>query len=181
MRLMIASDIHGDLECCKKMLEIYDREGCERLVLLGDILYHGPRNGLPCGYEPKGVIELLNARRDSILAVRGNCDTEVDQMVLAFPVLADYAVILDDGLTMYATHGHRYNEENIPPMKDGDVLLNGHTHMLSIREFGGGKLYVNPGSISLPKGGNPKSYIIYENRCFKLYSVEGELLAKATL
>ena len=130
MKWFIASDIHGSAYYCRRMLERYKKENADRLLLLGDVLYHGPRNDLPNGYAPKEVIEMLNAIKDDILCVRGNCEAEVDQMVLKFPVLADYAIIdLGDSL-IYATHGHIYNENNLPPLKRGDVLLHGHTHKI---------------------------------------------------
>ena len=135
-------------------------------VLLGDLLYHGPRNDLPAGYAPKKVIELLNGVKDSLLCVRGNCDTEVDQMVLQFPVLADYAVLFVDGRRWYLTHGHKWNAEAPLPMQKGDLLLCGHTHVPTVIEFGDGNRYLNPGSTSIPKEASPKSYMIYENGVF---------------
>ena len=134
MKLFIASDIHGSAYFCKKMISAYKEEAADKMLLLGDILYHGPRNDLPEGYAPKKVIEMLNAMKDEILCVRGNCDTEVDQMVLGFPVLADYAVIFDGKTTVYATHGHIYNENKLPPLSKGDVLLHGHTHIPACNE-----------------------------------------------
>ncbi len=176
MKLMIASDIHGDSACLSRLLEIYDGEKCDRLVLLGDLLYHGPRNDLPGGYAPKAVIEMLNSRRSDILAVRGNCDTEVDQMVLEFPILADYVYISVDGLSIFATHGHKFNLSSLPPLRRGEILLHGHTHVLRYEEFGDNNVYINPGSVSLPKENNPKSYIIYENRSFTTYSLDGKII-----
>ena len=129
MKWMIASDIHGSAYYCRELLEAYDKEKADRLLLLGDILYHGPRNDLPKDYNPKEVIALLNQHKQDILCVRGNCDTEVDQMVLEFPVLADYCVIADEKNAIYATHGHHFNEGNLPPLQKGDMLLNGHTHV----------------------------------------------------
>ncbi len=181
MKLLIASDIHGDLESTEKMLAAFSAHGCERIVLLGDILYHGPRNNLPAAYAPKEVIDLLNEKRNVILAVRGNCDTEVDQMVLDFPILADYAYILLDEISIFATHGHKYNLSSLPPLREGEVLLHGHTHVLSATEFGNKNIYLNPGSVSLPKEGNPKTYMIYENRTFIIYDFEGNEIKKIDL
>lgn len=166
MKIMIASDIHGSAYYCEKMVEAYKSEGAKKLILLGDILYHGPRNDLPKDYEPKKVIEMLNKIKGEILCVRGNCDTEVDQMVLDFPVLADYAVIYDGDVTMYLTHGHKYNPDNLPPIKNGDFLVNGHTHIPANEDMGN-FTYINPGSVSIPKNGSKHSYIIYENGKFE--------------
>lgn len=176
MKLLIASDLHGDAECTKELIEKFDSEGADKLVLLGDILYHGPRNDLPSGYAPKKVIELLNERREVILCVRGNCDTEVDQMVLNFPVLADYALISADGVSVFATHGHKFNTDAVPPLSGGDILLHGHTHVFACEEFGNGNLYLNPGSVSLPKNGNPRTYMTYEAGTFTLKTFDGEVI-----
>ena len=176
MKLFICSDIHGDLKSAEAMLELYKKEGCDRILILGDLLYHGPRNDLPAGYAPKGVIALLNENKDKILSVRGNCDTEVDQMVLNFPILADYAYLELDGLSIFATHGHHHNTETPPPLRDGEILLHGHTHIPVCVPFGGNNYYLNPGSISLPKGGFKKSYMIYENRCFTVKSIDGDII-----
>ena len=173
-KLIIASDIHGDAETCARLVEIYRESGAQKLVLLGDVLYHGPRNDLPAGYAPKKVIELLNPLRNDILAVRGNCDTEVDQMVLDFPVLADYAYLSVDGISIFATHGHNYNTSKLPPLAKGDILLHGHTHVPVALEFGDENYYINPGSLSIPKENSPKSYILYENRKFSFCTLEGE-------
>ena len=161
MKWMIASDIHGSEYYCKKMLEAYDREKAGKLLLLGDVLYHGPRNDLPRDYAPKAVIELLNARKDQILCVRGNCDTEVDQMVLEFPILADYGIMYVGGRMIYATHGHVYNKKSLPPMQSGDILLHGHTHIPVCEEIDGtGIMYLNPGSVSIPKEGSEHGYLV---------------------
>ena len=119
MKLLIASDIHGAAGYCRDLLAAWEREGADRLLLLGDLLYHGPRNDLPPDYAPKAVIALLNARKNQIFCVRGNCDTEVDQMVLEFPVLADYAVLTAGSRLLYATHGHVYNTAHLPPLSPG--------------------------------------------------------------
>ena len=129
MKWLIASDIHGSAYWCRRLIEKYAQEKADRLILLGDVLYHGPRNDLPDEYAPKKVIEMLNGMRDRILCVRGNCDTEVDQMVLNFPVLADYALLELGERMIYMTHGHVYNENNLPPLREGDILLHGHTHV----------------------------------------------------
>ena len=147
MKLMIASDIHGSSYYCRKMIEAFNRESADRLLLLGDILYHGPRNDLPKDYNPKDVIAMLNPLKKTLLCVRGNCDTEVDQMVLDFPILADYCLLALDGHTIFATHGHRHNPQNLPPLKDGDILLNGHTHVPANEDMGV-YTYMNPGSVS---------------------------------
>lgn len=173
-KIMIASDIHGDADTTALLLERYCESGAEKLVLLGDILYHGPRNDLPGGYAPKRVIELLNPYRNEILAVRGNCDAEVDQMVLDFPVLADYAYLSLDGLRIFAAHGHDHNKEKLPPLCSGDILLHGHTHIPIAESFGEGNYYINPGSVSIPKEGSPKSYILYENRVFSFRTLRGD-------
>ncbi len=176
MKLLICSDIHGDLCSIEMIFSAAKRECAEKIVILGDLLYHGPRNDLPDSYAPKKVIELLNANKDKILAVRGNCDTEVDQMVLDFPIMADYAILSLDGLCVFATHGHHHNTKTPPPLCRGDILLHGHTHILAAEAFGDGNTYLNPGSAALPKGGNPRTYMIYENRCFTVKTLDGEIV-----
>ena len=180
MRLMIASDIHGSAFYCRQMLDAYEREKADRLLLLGDILYHGPRNDLPKEYAPKEVIGMLNPVRENLLCVRGNCDTEVDQMVLEFPVLADYGLLALNGLTIYATHGHVYNRENLPPMQKGDILLHGHTHVLTAEDQEG-VVVLNPGSVSIPKGGNPNTYAILEEQVFRVMDFEGNTVKEIKL
>ena len=167
MKLMFASDIHGAADCCEKMLKRFDEERAEKLFLLGDILYHGPRNDLPADYAPKKVIAMLNERKNQLLCVRGNCDTEVDQMVLDFPIMAEYALLYLDGRTVFLTHGHKFNRSTPPLLNDGDILLHGHTHVQTIDESRG-YTYMNPGSVSLPKNGMPKSYMIYEDGVFSI-------------
>lgn len=176
MKILICSDIHGDLESAEKLISLFREEGADKLLILGDILYHGPRNNLPLGYMPKGVTELLNENKNVIFAVRGNCDTEVDQMVLDFPILADYALLSLDGLTVFATHGHKFNTKTPPPLSKGDILLHGHTHIPACIEFGDDNIYLNPGSASMPKENNEKTYMIYEDRCFTLKTLSGETL-----
>lgn len=180
MRYMFASDIHGSAYYCRKTLEKYRERKAERLILLGDLLYHGPRNELPNEYDPKQVLAMLNEYKDEIYAVRGNCDSEVDQMVLEFPMMADYGLLVLNGRTIYATHGHIYNEETLPPMRPGDVLLHGHTH-LPVAQAMGECFLLNPGSVSLPKGGNPCSYGMLEGSMFTIYDFEGNKLKEITL
>lgn len=170
MKIMFASDIHGSAYYAEKLREAYMSSGAERLVLLGDLLYHGPRNDLPREYAPKRVIEILNSMKEDILCVRGNCDTEVDQMVLDFPIMADYAVLMPDGKTIYLSHGHIYNPLNPPKLKKGDILMNGHTHIRAFEEYDG-FTYINPGSVSIPKDGKGKSCMIYENGKFEFMNL----------
>lgn len=172
MKWMIASDLHGSAYYCRKMLEAFEREGADRLFLLGDLLYHGPRNDLPREYAPKEVIPLLNGKKEKLLCVRGNCDAEVDQMVLEFPVLADYAVLPVEQRLIYATHGHIYHVKNLPPLAPGDVLLHGHTHVPAWTEFGQGNLYLNPGSVSIPKENSPHSYMTLEENTMQWKELE---------
>lgn len=175
MKIFVASDIHGSAFYCRKMLAAYEEEQAERMLLLGDILYHGPRNDLPREYAPKEVIAMLNRHKDEIYAVRGNCEAEVDQMVLQFPVLADYCLIPLRKKMIYATHGHVYHAENLPPMREGDILLHGHTHVLKAEEREG-FLLLNPGSVSIPKEGNMPTYAILENGWFTIKDFDGNVV-----
>lgn len=183
MKLMIASDIHGSARYCRELLQAYEREHAHRMLLLGDILYHGPRNDLPEEYAPKEVIRMLNPMKRELLCVRGNCDTEVDQMVLDFPILAEYCFLDLDGVIIYATHGHLWNPGNLPMLKNGDILLNGHTHVpacrkITLEEGPAGEetaVYLNPGSVSIPKENSLHSYMVYENRKFEWKNMEGEV------
>lgn len=161
MKWMIASDIHGSEFYLKELLEAYDREGAERLFLLGDVLYHGPRNDLPKDYAPKKVIEMLNGMKDQIVCVRGNCDTEVDQMVLEFPIMAEYALLPVGQKLIFATHGHNFNEKALPPLKEGDVLLHGHTHVPKCVKHEN-YVYMNPGSVSIPKEESWHGYMMLD-------------------
>ena len=175
MKWMIASDLHGSAYYCRQMIEAFRREGADRLLLLGDLLYHGPRNDLPEGYAPKEVIPLLNSLKPQLLCVRGNCDAEVDQMVLEFPILADYAVLPVGERLVYATHGHVHNLKNLPPLAPGDILLHGHTHIPAWTKFGDGNLYLNPGSLSIPKEGSAHSYMTLEGNTFCWKTLEGNM------
>ena len=180
MKLMIASDIHGCAPACKALLERFSASGAERLILLGDLLYHGPRNDLPEGYEPKAVIAMLSERADKLFCVRGNCDTEVDQMVLPFPILAETALLFVDGKTWFACHGHRSGANpsagDLPALSSGSVVLSGHTHIPVLETTPDGVLLLNPGSVSIPKGGFPASYALYEDGRFSVVSLGGEVL-----
>ena len=176
MKWMIASDLHGSAYYCKKMVEAFEREGADRLLMLGDLLYHGPRNDLPRDYAPKEVIPMLNGLKNKLCCVRGNCEAEVDQMVLDLPVMADYCILPAGEKLIYATHGHIYNGKNPPPLAEGDILLHGHTHVPAWESFGDGNLYLNPGSLSIPKENSPHSYMILENGVFYWKDVEtGEI------
>ena len=172
MKWMIASDLHGSAYYCRQMLDAFDREQADRLLLLGDLLYHGPRNDLPRDYAPKEVLALLNERQDRLLCVRGNCDTEVDQMVLTFPIMADYGVMPVGGRLIYFTHGHRFRKDAPPPLQRGDILLHGHTHIPAWEPFGDAQLYLNPGSVSIPKENSPHSYMLLEDSVFSWKSLE---------
>ena len=162
------------------MLDAYREEQADRLVLLGDLLYHGPRNDLPKEYAPKEVISMLNSLKFEIYAVRGNCEAEVDQMVLDFPVMADYCILVIDGRTFYATHGHIYNQDNLPPVKKGDILIHGHTHVLKA-EQNEDCILLNPGSVSIPKEGNPPTYAVLADSVFTIKDFSGNTVREMRL
>ena len=185
---MFASDIHGSAYWCRKLLQAFEESGAERLILLGDILYHGPRNDLPKEYAPKEVLAMLNPLKDRILCVRGNCEAEVDQMVLEFPCMADYGFLVLNGLTFYATHGHVYNTlsegQNLPPMTEGEILIHGHTHIPVAEVFQAGekKIYwLNPGSVSIPKGGFQNSYGLLQGTHFTVRDFDGGIIKEIEL
>ena len=182
MKIFFASDIHGSFSACRQVLERLKAENADRFYLLGDLLYHGPRNDLPDSYQPKEVIRLLNECEITPLCVRGNCDAEVDQMVLTFPIMADYSLLpLEGNRCAFVTHGHLFNTENPPPHRPGDVLIHGHTHV-HCAVNAGDYTYINPGSAALPKEGQPKSYMIFENGVFTVKALEdGEALLQYTL
>lgn len=165
MKLLIASDLHGSAYYCEKLIKRIEQECVEGVVFLGDILYHGPRNALPVEYEPMKVAEMLNAKKDLITCVRGNCDSEVDQMVLEFPITADYSVAYYGERRLFFTHGHVYGKSNPPALKKGDVVVYGHVHVQDGEESNG-LIFVNPGSVSIPKCGTPHGYIVFENGVF---------------
>lgn len=174
MKCMIISDIHGSYLDLQKVIHIFEEEKMDKLILLGDLLYHGPRNPLPQGYDPKSVAVLLNQYKHKIIAVRGNCDAEVDQMVLEFPIESDYHELYIDGHRFFMTHGHIYNEDELPLLQEGDILMYGHFHKPIIKKEKGIVIF-NPSSISLPKVGE-KSYGVYENHELKIFSLEKTLI-----
>lgn len=179
MKYLIVSDIHGSLPALDKVLAIYKSEQCDMMLLLGDILNYGPRNSIPEGIDPKGIAGRLNAMKEDIVAVRGNCDSEVDQMLLDFPIMADYALVVDEGKRLFLTHGHIYNKEKMPKGKF-DAIFTGHTHLWHlIRE--NGTVYCNTGSITFPKGGNVPTMAIYENGRITMYQLDGTELQSLTL
>lgn len=175
MKIFVMSDIHGSVFYLKKVLDAFKKEEAKLLLILGDELYHGPRNDLPEEYNPKEVVNLLNPLKNMIIAVRGNCDSEVDQMLLEYPIMGDYSTILWNEKRIFATHGHIFNKENMPNIQSGDILIYGHTHIpLAIEEEG---IYIlNPGSISLPKNGNKNSYGVFENNKFIVKDLDGNLI-----
>lgn len=173
MKWLIASDLHGSALYCEKLLAAFAREGADRLLLLGDVLYHGPRNALPEEYQTGDVAEMLNEHAQRILCVRGNCDTEVDEMMLKFPMVPGY-IVLDLGRRLiFATHGHRFNDDYLPPMGEDDILLHGHTHIPRCEERWGTR-FMNPGSVSIPKGGSPHSYMVLEDGLALWKTLEGD-------
>mgnify|MGYP002565036312 FL=1 len=180
MKIMFASDIHGSYSAAQKIADTYEKEGAHKLVLLGDLLYHGPRNPLSKKYNPQSVAELLNAYKNDILCVRGNCDSEVDQMLIDFPIMSDYALISADGIDMFLTHGHLYNEQHLPPLKNGSALISGHTHVpRAVKK--GSYMFLNPGSASLPKENFKKSYMIYENGVFVIKDFKNNIIFSLTV
>ena len=170
MKLLIASDIHGSAAFCRNLIEAIKRENADKVLLLGDILYHGPRNNLPKEYAPKEVAAMLNEIKGKLLCVRGNCDTEVDQMMLDFPVLSDSAMLFVDGMTIVASHGHN----DFPTLEEGDVVVSGHTHV-PVDYVKDGVRYINPGSVSIPKENSWHGYIVLENGVFTWKNLEGEI------
>jgi putative phosphoesterase len=180
MKIFVISDLHGSAQAFTGAMRAFELEGADLIVIAGDYLNHGPRNPLPQGYDPQALALLLNERRERIVAVRGNCDSEVDQMLLAFPCLAEYSTVFADGRRIFVTHGHRYADDALPPLSAGDIYLCGHTHVPRIEERAG-IILINPGSISLPKGGFPASYALIEPTSLSIMSLAGELLFSRTL
>ena len=174
MKWFVASDIHGSKLYCQKMLEAFVREKADRMVLLGDYLYHGPRNELPEGYDPKAVSALLNEYASVIFGVRGNCDAEVDQMMLQFPIMADQLLLENEGHLIVATHGHLYGPEQWGHLPKGDIILQGHTHVPEWRDDGE-HLFLNPGSVSIPKKDSPRGYLLIEGERFIWKNLDGNV------
>lgn len=173
MKIMIASDLHGSADAAAKLTDTFARHAPEKLILLGDLLYHGPRNDLPEGYDPRETARLLNSLSSRILAVRGNCDSEVDQMMLEFPIMSDYALWYDEGRVIFTTHGHVWNRDHLPPLSDRDILLHGHTHVPAAGETSP-VVCLNPGSAAIPKEGWPASYMLYEDGLFRVLQLDND-------
>lgn len=180
MKLFFISDIHGSREDLAFALTKFEEEKADYIILLGDLLYHGPRNPLPKDYNPKEVAELLNNYKNKIIAVRGNCDSEVDQMLINFPIMSDFSQILIDNHRFFLTHGHVYNTDNLPNISKGDILCHGHTH-IPLAEDSNGIVIFNPGSITFPKENNKKSYGIYFEDTLKIFSFEGNIIKECKL
>jgi putative phosphoesterase len=175
MKLFFISDIHGSLTDLSRALDCFEEEKADRLIILGDALYHGPRNPLPGGYNPAEVAAMLNRYKQQILAVRGNCDSEVDQMLIDYPMMETYSTLLVENRKFFLTHGHIYNPDEPPPLNPGDILAFGHTH-LPIAEKRDAVYLFNPGSITLPKQGNPKSVGLYDGECLQVKTLDGRIL-----
>ena len=169
MKFLIASDIHGSALWCERLMEQVEREAPDKIILLGDLLHHGPRNSLPEGHDPREVARMLNEQAERIIAVRGNCEAEVDQVMLDFPCMADYALVCDGGRELFCTHGHLFDAENLPPLSPDACFISGHTHV-QVNEVKDGRRFVNPGSVSLPKDGT-HGYAVYEDGVFELRSL----------
>jgi len=171
MRLLFLSDIHGVPSTLEAAFESASTLGYDKIVLLGDLLYHGPRNGVPDFYDPVKVAQMLNLRKDKIVAVRGNCDAEVDQMMFEFPMMGDYEILDAGKEKFFLTHGHLWNEDKLPPVGMGTVLAHGHTHIPELKKLACGLTIFNPGSISLPKGGTSRSFGYFDGTELKHYTI----------
>lgn len=180
MNFLLVSDIHGCLPALERVLDFYERGSYDMLFILGDILNYGPRNRIPEGIDPKGIVERLNAMKDQIVAVRGNCDAEVDQMLLQFPIMADYALVVEGGRRFFFTHGHVYNEDNAPVMKN-DVFVYGHTHLWKLEPTDDNRIVCNLGSITFPKGGNVPTFATYEDGVMAVRTMDGDVLKEVKL
>jgi len=180
MKLFFISDIHGSLSNLNKAIELFNKEKADKIVILGDVLYHGPRNPLPDEYNPAEVAEVLNRHKDKIIAVRGNCDSEVDQMIIEYPMMETYTMIQLEDRKFFLSHGHVYSPEELPPLNTGDIFAFGHIH-LPIAEKQNDIYIFNPGSISLPKENNPKSYGIFADNTLSVKTFDGKVLRKTTV
>lgn len=179
MKYLLVSDIHGCRPALETVLKFYDEQHCNMLCILGDILNYGPRNSIPDGLDPKGIVEILNARASDIVAIRGNCDGEVDQMLLHFPILGDYLLLVDEGKKLFLTHGHVYNKDKMP-QGHFDAIVYGHTHLWEMTPIDG-TVVCNTGSITFPKGGNEPTFMTYEHGTFTAYNLEGKKLKEFSL
>jgi uncharacterized protein len=180
LKLFFISDIHGSAEWLERAVNKYEDEKADQIICLGDLLYHGPRNPLPDGYDPKRVADMLNTYKHKIVSVRGNCDAEVDQMLIEFPIMAEYAILYYEGKRIFVTHGHHFNMENLPPLGTDDMFMQGHTH-LPVAETRAGLTLLNPGSIALPKGGFPHSYAVMEGKEYRIMDFAGNTLKQLKL
>lgn len=180
MKLFVISDIHGSLEYLKKALKAYEEENADIILILGDVLYHGPRNPIPDSYDPSSVATLLNNLKNKIIAVRGNCDSEVDQMLLEYPIMSDFSTVFWNDKRIFITHGHIYNKDNMPNICPGDILIHGHTH-IPLAEIHEDIFILNPGSITFPKENFPNSYGIFEKDSFKIKSFEKIIIKEIIL
>lgn len=175
MKILVLSDIHGSLYYLNKVLNTYEQENFNYILILGDELYHGPRNNLPKDYNPKEVANLLNKYKNKILAIRGNCDSEVDQMLIEYPILSDYTIILLNNRKIFATHGHIYNKNNLPPLEKNDIFIYGHTHIFEAVKDND-IYFLNPGSISLAKNNNPNTYGVLDENSFIIKDLDGNII-----
>lgn len=180
MKYLLVSDIHGSLPRLNQAIDFYHAQQCDMMLLLGDIINYGPRNSIPEGLDGRGVAEALNAMANDIVAVRGNCDAEVDQMLLDFPMLSDYVLLIENGRRILLTHGHIYNKVNLPK-GHFDAVLTGHTHLWELEDNGRGTLFCNTGSITFPKNGNPPTLGMIENNRVSMFTLDGHLLKQASI
>ncbi len=181
MKLFFASDLHGSLPATEKVLQFFEQSDAKTLILLGDLLNHGPRNPIPEGYNPAAVAERLNSYADKIISVRGNCDSEVDQMLLSFPMMSDYAwILLESGQRLFLTHGHTYNQEKLPPMGKNDVLVHGHTHIPAAEPWENG-FFFNPGSVTFPRNHFAPSYGLLDGCELSVKTFNGEVIAQTSI
>lgn len=178
---LVISDIHGSLDGALLVKNAFKKHNADCILCLGDILYHGPRNDLPNDYYPKKVIPILNDLANYIISVRGNCDAEVDQMVLDFACTSDYNIIPYQNNKIFMSHGHIYSPNNLPTLNKGDLFLSGHTHIPTAELNNEGIYLLNPGSISLPKNGHPKTYGTLQNNIFNIYTIENDLYMSITI